>query len=122
MVIPLITDCNKYLTEMNPENLKMPARISYPVSIKKIIVLGLLLSLPLAILSAQTQKDVEIILECIEYIGNDKCVANFGYNNPNKKEVAVPETNSSLIVNDGQSQSKALNRFKPGRQSPKWNN
>ena len=65
---------------------------------------------------AQKLKDVDILVECVEYIGNDTWVANFGYNNPNNKDVSVPETNSTLIFNNGQS-AKALNLFKPGRQT-----
>ncbi len=101
---------------MNRKNLNSPARISFHISLKRLIIFGLMLSLQFAPLFAQKPKDVEIVLHCIEYVGNDKFVANFGYNNPNRTEVAVPETSSTIILND-LSKSKALNKFKPGLQS-----
>ena len=75
----------------------------------------LLLLLPSISAFGQRLKDIDILVECVEYIGNDKYVANFGYNNPNTKDVSVPEPNSTIILNSGQ-QKKALNLFKPGRQ------
>ena len=62
-------------------------------------------------------KDVEIVLECVEYIGNNKFIANFGYENPNNIEITIPDSNSLLIFNQGQSKAKAINTFKSGRQS-----
>ena len=72
-------------------------------------------------LFAQQSKDVEIILECVEYIGNGKYVANFGYDNPNKNDVVVPDSSSSLIYDGGNKKVKALNDFKPGRQVNAFN-
>jgi hypothetical protein len=63
----------------------------------------------------QKQKDVNIILECVEYIGNGKYIANFGYDNPNNFNIVVPETNSILIYNNGQTKVKTINTFIAGR-------
>ena len=102
---------------MNPIYLKSPGRMSFAISVKRFFILAMFLASQFAIASAQKQKDVEVVLHCIEYIGNDKFVANFGYNNPNKTEVDVPETNSTVVLNGGESKSKAINKFKPGLQS-----
>ena len=48
-------------------------------------------------------KDIEIVLECVEYVGNQKFIANFGYDNPNPEEITIPDGNSILIFNQGQS-------------------
>src|SRR4030042_4868490 len=64
---------------------------------------------------SQKQKDVIIIVECVEYIGNDKYIANFGYDNPNNFSIVVPDTNSVLIYNNGKTKTKAVNTFGPGR-------
>ncbi len=71
---------------------------------------------PLAAFS-QTINDVDPIVECVEYIGNGKYQATFGYNNLGIQEITIPDTNSNLIINYGQTQIKALNTFKAGRQS-----
>ncbi|MCX6302523.1 MAG: hypothetical protein NTW82_10095, partial [Bacteroidia bacterium] len=84
---------------------------------KMFFLITTLLILPLSDALGQKEKDVEIILECVEYAGNDKFIANFGYFNPNRKEISVPDSSSSLIYNDGESNSKALNRFQSGRQT-----
>ena len=64
---------------------------------------------------AQKQKEIELIVECVEYIGDGKYRANFGYNNPNKDKIAVPEDNSVVIYNKGQSKKYAVNSFESGR-------
>src|SRR4030042_25402 len=66
---------------------------------------------------SQKQKDISIIVECVEYIGNDKYIANFGYDNPNTFSIVVPDTNSVLIYNNGKTKTKAVNSFSPGRHS-----
>ena len=60
-------------------------------------------------------KDINIILECVKFIGNDKYVATFGYDNPNNFEISVPEPNSILIKNEGESTNPTLNYFASGR-------
>ena len=62
-------------------------------------------------------KDIDIVLECVEYIGDGKCHASFGYNNPNSTTVSVPDTSSILTCSKGNKRTKALNTFKAGKQS-----
>lgn len=64
----------------------------------------------------QKQKEIELIVECVEYIGNDTFVANFGYNNPNKTSVIVPEGDSYVVYNKGQAKKNAISTFEIGRQ------
>jgi len=64
---------------------------------------------------AQKQKDIELIVECVEYIGDGMYKANFGYNNPNKIRITVPEDSSVVIFNKGQSKKYAINSFESGR-------
>jgi hypothetical protein len=67
-----------------------------------------------ASLHAQKKSDVIPILECVEYIGNGKLNATFGYDNQNKESVSVTQSNSLVII--GSSKSNAITSFKPGRQ------
>lgn len=64
----------------------------------------------------QKQKEIELILECVEYVGNGMYKANFGYKNPNKKNIRVPEGDSYVLYNNGQAKKKAVNNFEVGRQ------
>ncbi len=100
---------------MNSKILTFRAAIGRLKSRSGVVYLIALLNMPLS--NAFGQKEITIVLECVEYIGNDKYIANFGYNNPNKVEVIVPETNSSIIYNEGALKKSALNKFKPGRQT-----
>ena len=65
---------------------------------------------------AQKQKDVELIVECVEYIGDGTYRANFGYNNPNKNSISVPEGDSYIVYNKGQAKKYVINTFAEGRQ------
>lgn len=58
-------------------------------------------------------KDI-IVRSCVQYIGNGLYQVNFGYENPNKKEVNVNEENSFVKFNNGNNKSKGLNKFKSG--------
>ena len=69
---------------------------------------------PLTALS-QKVKEIELISECVQYVGGDMYIAYFGYNNPNKNDISVPEDSSVVIYNYGQSKKNAVNSFKPGR-------
>ena len=64
----------------------------------------------------QKQKDIIPILECVEDLGDGRFIANFGYDNPNGTEIILPEDNSTLIYNNGNTKEKTLNKFKSGRQ------
>jgi len=64
---------------------------------------------------SQKQKDIEPIVECVEYLGDGVFRANFGYNNPNKDDVSVIDSNSVVIFNNGKSKKKAVNAFATGR-------
>ncbi|HKK42527.1 MAG TPA: hypothetical protein VJ963_08980, partial [Bacteroidales bacterium] len=83
---------------------------------KSILILAVFLFASEFNMKAQKTKDVEIVLECVEYIGNGTYKANFGYDNPNKTDVVVPDTNSTLIYDGGNKKLKALHNFKSGRQ------
>ncbi len=51
---------------------------------------------------------------CSESIGNGLYAVNFSYDNPNKKEVVVPEDDSYVVSNKGKGKAKGLNKFQPG--------
>jgi len=78
-------------------------RLSIPVFNRFLLILLLIILLPLQAFS-QKVKDINIIVECVEYVGNDKYVAHFGYDNPNHTEITVVDTNSVLIFNNGKLQ------------------
>ena len=59
-------------------------------------------------------EDITIILDCVEYIGLGKYRAYFGYDNPNKDEIDVPQENSVIIKLRGNDYGHR--NFKPGRQ------
>ena len=65
---------------------------------------------------SQKVKPVELIVECVEYIGDGTYVATFGYDNPNKSEISVAEANSVVVYNYGQSKKNVVNKLLPGRQ------
>jgi hypothetical protein len=58
--------------------------------------------------------DVIPVLECVEYLGNGKLAASFGYENLYKETVTVSQGNSTVLI--GAFKSAATNTFKPGRQ------
>jgi hypothetical protein len=104
--------------KMNTSNLTQAIKqiINFAGSISvKIVLIATFLS-PIQA-QAQKQKDIEIFVNCVEYIGDGKYIANFGYDNPNKTSITVPDTNSILIFNNGKSKSKALNNFISGKQN-----
>ncbi len=78
-------------------------------------LLFIILQLPVVSI-AQKQKEIELIVECVEYIGDDMFEANFGYNNPNKNSVIVPEGDSYVVYNKGQAKKNAITTFESGRQ------
>jgi hypothetical protein len=81
--------------------------------------LAFLLTLLPLLSSGQTStatQDILPILECTEYIGNGKFRANFSYNNLNKKEVTVAETNSVLFIDGKPASGKPPRVFKAGQQ------
>lgn len=62
----------------------------------------------------QKNKEVNIVVSCVEYIGEGKFKAHFGYDNTSSKEVVVDEPNSTVTYNHGQSKKLGLNTFKSG--------
>jgi hypothetical protein len=84
--------------------------------IKTLLIIGSALFLISTSAFAQKVKPVELIVECIEYVGNGTYKANFGYDNPNKKNFSVPAQNSVVTYNYGQAKKYAVNTFVPGRQ------
>ena len=63
---------------------------------------------------SQKQKDIELFVDCIEYIGNNKYQVNFGYDNPNKDEINVHQDYSIVKKNNGNAFGHT--NFKKGRQ------
>jgi hypothetical protein len=96
---------------------QLPLRLvaSYRVPRSLSVLLLLFFLIPLTAFS-QTVKEIELIVECVEYIGSDMYLAHFGYKNPNKDPITVPEENSTVVYNYGQSKKNAPNNFKSGRQ------
>ena len=58
-------------------------------------------------------KDI-IVRSCTQYIGNGLYRVNFGYDNPNKKEISINENDSYVVSNKGKNKDKGLNKFKSG--------
>ncbi len=63
---------------------------------------------------ARKNQDVEPTFDCIEYAGNGKFRARFGYQNKGNKQVILPTQDSQIIINDGESSENALNVFEAG--------
>lgn len=63
--------------------------------------------------TSTSSKDI-IIRSCTQDIGNGMYRVNFGYDNPNKKEVTIVEENSFVVLNNGKNKNKSLNTFKSG--------
>jgi hypothetical protein len=84
-------------------------------SIQRFAFAALLCLLPLFAL-AQTKSIIPIV-ECVKYTGNGKFQATFGYDNPNRKEVIVAESNSYLTSVGTKPNGKPVSSFKTGRQS-----
>ena len=62
---------------------------------------------------AQIRREIIPLLECIEYIGNGKYRADFGYDNPGKAVTVAAENSYTLIEKQ---KFSAINTFKIGRQ------
>jgi hypothetical protein len=79
-------------------------------------IFALFFVLPLSIFaqSKSTPKDIIVVAECVEYIGNGKFKASFGYDNQNNTTVSV--STSSSVVMTGKLKSNGISSFKPGRQ------
>ena len=86
------------------------------ISIKFVFILSSLIGLPFTSLFGQTKKNIDLLLECVQQLGNGKYVANFGYNNPNSAEIAISDASSALVVKqNGKTKKNGLAKFKPGR-------
>ncbi|NQU33855.1 MAG: S8 family serine peptidase, partial [Bacteroidetes bacterium] len=83
--------------------------------ISNLFILILLFLFPFTALSQQNQSDIEITVSCVEFVGNGKYIANFGYDNKTKEEIIVPEANSVLTYNNGQSKKNTIRNFKSGK-------
>ena len=64
--------------------------------------------------SAQKNKDIIPVLECVKLLKNGTYQATFGYENPTKKEVVIDENGSLVKTNNGKRVAKGLNKFSPG--------
>jgi len=74
-----------------------------------------MLSIPMLSFGQKNEKPkFEIVVNCVEYAGNGKFKAHFGYDNPGKKTITVDESNSTVIYNRGQSKKLGINTFQPG--------
>ena len=60
-------------------------------------------------------QNIEVIVECVEDLGNGKFMANFGYNNLNDEVVTLDKKSSQLIYNGDKKKTYVLNIFQPGR-------
>lgn len=58
--------------------------------------------------------DVNIVVTCVEYIGDGKIRASFGYENTGKRDVRLKKSKSIVKYNYGQSQKNGPYLFKPG--------
>ena len=76
----------------------------------------LIISFSFPLVSFSQRKEFNIVVTCVEYIGNGTFKANFGYDNPDTKAVTVDQTSSVVTYNYGQSKKFALNTFLPGQQ------
>jgi hypothetical protein len=102
------------LTELNYTTVKRPFCLS---GIYLRITLSLfIISFSFPLVSFSQNKEVNIVVTCVEYIGNGTFKANFGYDNPDTRAVTVDQTSSVVTYNYGQSKKFALNTFLPGRQ------
>ena len=59
-------------------------------------------------------KDINILVSCVEYIGDGQLKVHFGYENPSKKVYVIEEDGSVVIYNHGQAKKAGLYVFEPG--------
>ncbi|HER07539.1 MAG TPA: hypothetical protein ENO20_01400, partial [Bacteroides sp.] len=62
----------------------------------------------------QGKKEFNIVVSCVEYIGNGMFTAYFGYENPGNKTISVDESGSVVVYNKGQSKKYGIHTFLPG--------
>ncbi len=79
------------------------------------LLLLFILLVPLAAFSQKVKYDIDLYVECIEYVGNGKFKANFGYENKGKKAFSVEEGNRVVVYNYGQAKKNGITTFEPGR-------
>ncbi|TFG42679.1 MAG: hypothetical protein E4H43_02790, partial [Bacteroidia bacterium] len=70
----------------------------------------------LPLISFGQKYDINIVLKCVEFIGNGTYKANFGYDNQNPEVITIDATSSVVTYNNGQSKKYAVNTFQPGVQ------
>lgn len=59
-------------------------------------------------------KEVSILVSCVEYIGDGQLTVHFGYENPSNKVLVIDEDGSVVIYNHGQAVKAGLYTFEPG--------
>ena len=101
----------KRVLSFNPNNMNSLSTGISPGKLSGLIVILSLFLIPK--LSAQ-KKDVNVVCECVEYVGNGKFKASFGYENQNKEDITVTQSNSQVTTNSGK--SNGWKTFKQGRQ------
>ena len=79
------------------------------------LILTLLILIPFAAFAQKDKYDIDLIVECIEYVGNGMYKANFGYDYRGKKTFTVTEENSVVVYNYGQAKKYGITTFEPGR-------
>ena len=67
--------------------------------------------------SFSQKKDINILVSCVEYIGNGNYKASFGYDNQNTSNVTVTQPASVVVYNNGQTKKNAITSFLPGLKS-----
>src|SRR5918995_5050709 len=78
-----------------------------------LIAVLFLLQILFPLTAAAQTKELTIVVECIEFIGNGKINATFGYDNPGK-DLTVARDKSFLLT--GSTRSDAITTFRKGRQ------
>jgi hypothetical protein len=86
------------------------------IHLSPFLIMLFLLTFPFKGHGQGQKKELELIVECVEYVGNGMYKANFGYDNPTKKTISVNSSNSYVLYNKGQSKKNVISDFAPGRQ------
>ena len=82
-----------------------------------LLFVALILAIPLDILGQKgngNNKEVNILVSCVEYIGDGQLKVHFGYENPSNKTIVIAEDGSVVIYNHGQAIKAGLYVFEPG--------
>ena len=88
-----------------------------------LLFVALILAIPLDLLGQNgngngngngNNKEINILVSCVEYIGDGQLKVHFGYENPSNKVIVIEEDGSVVIYNHGQAIKAGLYIFEPG--------